>query len=700
VELSATLVRKWVPRAVALVAFATYALAAPAGLFWLDSGELSAAAYQLGSPHPTGFPLFAVGAKAMATLVPFGEIAFRINLFSAVCAALAVFFVARLVVEASKEDVAAICGSAAAGLVLAFGFVFFRQATVAEVYAPNAALMAAALYLLFRVTRDGEARDGLLLAMVIGLGAAAHITFLLVTPVAAVYLIFRLRRGARWPLLAPLLALTVAFGMYTYLPVRSATDKTPTVDWGHPRTAGQLIDHVSAGRPRRAFSGRPAVNSSSGMRSTTPAVIAHNAGTFFGDASDHMGPVALLAMLGGLIWLCARRRSRWIGVALALVVAGDAFYSIWLNPMGLIDLQNGVPFAVAASIAAGVGLAWFARSMGRAAPFAGAVGAVILVVPALLGSAQLGWSASSGDLPRAWAQASLDSAPPRGVALVQNDSTAAGLIYLTTVEGARPDVAVLVRQHLVRDAERTRRVLARSNFELPPGKAALPALLASGRPLLWEVGRDRRPRGRVLQPGIPLARLYPRGREPAGAADDFTAALDAIRPLIAEDSARDRSARRVLAVALNTLGRLAYGRGRSADAAVLFDAAIHVRPNHQSALINRGTVAADQRDFESAALYTERALEIDPNHVKARINAARWRLRLDDDAIAERHLRRAIEVDDQQASAWALLALIDLRSGAFERAYKHLHRAYGIDPRNADVNDIRRQLERPAKAPE
>ena len=56
----------------------------PAG----DSSELIAAARTLGTAHPPGYPLWTLLAAAWGALVPLGSYAFRLNLFSAVTAAL------------------------------------------------------------------------------------------------------------------------------------------------------------------------------------------------------------------------------------------------------------------------------------------------------------------------------------------------------------------------------------------------------------------------------------------------------------------------------------------------------------------------------------------------------------------------------------------------------------------------------------
>ncbi|MBL4637223.1 MAG: DUF2723 domain-containing protein, partial [Kofleriaceae bacterium] len=161
--------QKWLPRCLGLLVFSWYALAASPGFFWFDSAELSASAAGLGSPHPTGFPLYILLGK-LASLFPIGEIAFRLNILSAVCAALAVGGVARLIIKLGKNDWPTIFGAGGGASALALSFLFARQATVTEVYAPTAALLVLTLILFDSVARGANASVGLTLAWVAGLG--------------------------------------------------------------------------------------------------------------------------------------------------------------------------------------------------------------------------------------------------------------------------------------------------------------------------------------------------------------------------------------------------------------------------------------------------------------------------------------------------------------------------------------------------
>ncbi|HWN67200.1 MAG TPA: DUF2723 domain-containing protein [Haliangium sp.] len=697
--------RTWLPRCLAMAAFMLYVMAAPPGFYWLDSAELSAAAVALGVPHPTGFPLYCIVGRA-ASLVPLGELAFRIELVSAVCAALAVFWVTRLVLELCRGDIHALVGAAVAGALLALSAVFLRQATVAEVYAPSAALLAGGLLLLDHVSRGGDARWGLALALVCGLALALHVSAWLIGPAAVALMGVRLYRGARWPLLAPLVALAMAGGAIAYLPVRSASDGAPVLDWGHPARASALLGHLSARGIRSAFDDEIGALDQERLGPRAEALGA--------DIADHVGPLAPLAALLGLVWLARQRRSRWPAAALAVIAAGDVLYALWVNPMGQPDWQNGVPLAVAVSAGAGAGVAWLSRFLRAAGPFAGAVAGVLLVVPPALVSVPAVWPASAPDdgsspamdAPRAWAEAALAATPPRGLALVQYDSTAAGLLYLTEVEHARPDVAVVVRQFLA-DPEYVRAALARGGVDTRGlGQSVDPAgtlawILAQERPVAWELGRDGVPAGMDVRVAAPLVTLAAPAApdsgasagEPASQRSAIAAAVQALARIFAGAGGRDRIARREHARALTALGRTAYGLGDLALAAEVLGRALTVRSAHVPALVNLGVVAAHAGDFDAAVQYTERAVALAPAHVGALVNVTRYLMQIDQDERAQDRIERVLRLDPRHAGAWALAATLDLRAGRRERGLQRLGRALELDPRDADARALQDQLD-------
>src|SRR4051795_1176170 len=78
-------------RAAAVMSAAVLALyvvtLAPTTAMW-DASEYITAAYTLGIPHPPGNPLFVLLCR-VATLLPFGNVAVRVNLLAAASSAIA-----------------------------------------------------------------------------------------------------------------------------------------------------------------------------------------------------------------------------------------------------------------------------------------------------------------------------------------------------------------------------------------------------------------------------------------------------------------------------------------------------------------------------------------------------------------------------------------------------------------------------------
>ena len=76
--------------AAGLICLVIYIITLYPGVGFMDSGELAAAAYTFGVPHPTGYPLFLV-IGFIATHLPLpGSIIYKLNLLSAIEAAAAV----------------------------------------------------------------------------------------------------------------------------------------------------------------------------------------------------------------------------------------------------------------------------------------------------------------------------------------------------------------------------------------------------------------------------------------------------------------------------------------------------------------------------------------------------------------------------------------------------------------------------------
>src|SRR5437870_4670340 len=62
-----------------------------------DSGEFVTAGATLGIPHAPGFPTYTILAKLWSLMVPWGNVGYRVNLFSVFCGALTILIIFGLV---------------------------------------------------------------------------------------------------------------------------------------------------------------------------------------------------------------------------------------------------------------------------------------------------------------------------------------------------------------------------------------------------------------------------------------------------------------------------------------------------------------------------------------------------------------------------------------------------------------------------
>jgi hypothetical protein len=214
----------------------------PGVAFW-DTGELQSVAPLMGTAHPTGFPTYVlIGWLASVVLQPLGEPAFVMNLFSAICVAVAAAITVDLVRRLTGRLVLGI----AAGIGLALMPTAWAMATHAETHTLHLAFVAIILWLLVawddrvRGPDDDDHGDRFLIAAaaVFGLALGNHsLTILLIVPVA-LYVIAVDPAIWRRPRLVlscvGVLALTVLL-VYLELPLRAGPFRAPLV-YGTPAT--------------------------------------------------------------------------------------------------------------------------------------------------------------------------------------------------------------------------------------------------------------------------------------------------------------------------------------------------------------------------------------------------------------------------------------------------------------------------------
>ncbi|MFC2015322.1 DUF2723 domain-containing protein [Chloroflexota bacterium] len=194
-----------------------------------DGGEFQFVPYLLGVAHPTGYPLYNILGWAWTHVVPVGDVAYRMNLFSAFWAALAVgllYPAARALMRQSipgLDPVIRRLVAILAALIFAVTPTFWSQAIIAEVYSLHIVLMVSILYLFLTWGETGKAQFLLLGAGFFGLGLSHHSTTVLLAPALLVYALLVDRRLlSRGRLILGCLALALApLVLYLYIPLRA-----------------------------------------------------------------------------------------------------------------------------------------------------------------------------------------------------------------------------------------------------------------------------------------------------------------------------------------------------------------------------------------------------------------------------------------------------------------------------------------------
>ena len=152
--------------ALAAMLFALYALSAPRTVSHEDDGMFVLSSYFLGIEHPPGYPVF-TWIGHLFTYLPFGSVAYRVHLASALFGALscgALYLCARTLIPGRLPALLAAIG-------LGMSPVFWSQAVIAEVYTLNT------FFFLVLMFMGLQSRDGRLLpwmALVFGLSLSNH----------------------------------------------------------------------------------------------------------------------------------------------------------------------------------------------------------------------------------------------------------------------------------------------------------------------------------------------------------------------------------------------------------------------------------------------------------------------------------------------------------------------------------------------
>ena len=421
----------------ALIAFAVYLRTLEPGVTGLDSAELATGAYTLGIVHPTGYPLYLLLGK-LFILLPIRSVAYRLNLMSAVFAALTVWLLARLIERITHRRWTAWLGAGALG----FSASFWSLAVVAEVYTLHAFLLALLLLLLERWLASDS--DGWLVAaiFVYGLNLTNHVSSILFAPAIAWLVVRRtgFRRTLRLvPKVLPVFLLGLSF--YLYLPLRDM--------------AGVPLNYVRAyyGVDLRTASGLWWMISGKAYRLFAfvydlPGYIGEW-GVFGAQLVRSFTPLGVLLGMLGLGHLLRRRHALAVPSLLVFLLTVAFFAGYGVVDKATMFLAAHLVWALWLAVGAVSALAWLSHILhrlpsGRRVVVRVAQASLLLAV-VLTGCLNFPWMDRSDHYgSEVMARQVLESLEPDAM-VVGTWSSAVVLEYLQVVEGLRPDVEIFNR---------------------------------------------------------------------------------------------------------------------------------------------------------------------------------------------------------------------------------------------------------------
>jgi hypothetical protein len=432
--------------ATGLVALVVFALTAYRTLPGGDSGELIGAVASGGVIHPPGYPLYSLVGSAFLHLP--GSVAFRLNLLSATCDAVAAGLLTFAVGRATSSMPAGVLS----GALFAFCPGVWRYATTAEVFAMNNLFIAALLCLAVRFDRTRDDRVAIAGAFTTGLGLANHQTLLFTAVPIAVWALATPPRPLLRPGRLALLAAAGLLGLTPYLVLPVLASHHAYVSWGAADTWIGFWNHVL----RREY----------GTLRLAPVGVGTDISpwTVLGSCLEHTAGQAgawVLALSALGVGVCGRRawRDRH---GLAMVVLVAPVLCVWVMcALGNLPVEKPLYREIVArfwqqsdlylALFAGVGFAAGAERIGRAIP------RISGLAPALAASSlalvQLGAHYRAQDhhrdtLVQQYGSEILRVAPQGALLVTKGDLITNSVRYLALAEHMRPDVRVVDQELL------------------------------------------------------------------------------------------------------------------------------------------------------------------------------------------------------------------------------------------------------------
>jgi tetratricopeptide (TPR) repeat protein len=626
-----------------------------------DGGEMIRAAFSLGVTHPPGYPLYTLVASLMSHL-PVGDIAFRVNLLSALAAALAcsVFAVtvAGILSAGGVKPRTARVSAWSGAILLGTGPAVWWQAVIAEKYAFNLLMNALVLAVLARILTVRKAAGGMLVlaCLAFGLSMSHHGQTIFLAPALAIAAFIGMKKAPERDRgrMAGFMVVALALGLsikFIYPSVRAAAH--PLHNWNDPSNLIRWLDY---------FSGQPYQHR---MFFWGPADLARRAREYL--SATLPGEVGWAGLALG-VWGTIRlfRGNFWLALALVSAWGAGVFYCINFSLYGIALRTYYMPTFLFYCVAASAGMARLASVVGGrwkrlAVPALAALG-----LWAVYGASSHRFESDRSRHYFAWdfSRSILRSAEPGSLLIAYGDYDLFPLWYTHDIAGVNPKVVLVNANFLPADWAKDERHRIQLMYDGGGKKVAYAEDLLKTRPpypvylsVIFEAVErmDFIPAGAAYRPAWSRAELlgadilgerrkYARWRTLRGLLSrdifrdhntrsmaTYYAYMDYRRGVVLEEQGREDDALRMFRASLGwpdffglgpaaahaSIGQILRKRGRTEEALREYEAAVALQPGWIPGLRALGGFYAGLKRYQDALKTFKMVLAEDPQDQEA-----------------------------------------------------------------------------------
>lgn len=186
-----------------------------------DVGDLQTSVALLDIPHPTGFPTYVLLGKLLISIFPVGEIAWRVNILSAVYSLGALLFLGLFIRSFTKDKYFYLIGITVLGL----SKDFWNYAGIADTHSLSRVFLSILLFVFLILVKKLTSKNVFLFSLLLGLGLGNHLFLLYSLPGFFIwFLILLINRKLQIELkmiLISFLGFFLGISVYLFLPLRT-----------------------------------------------------------------------------------------------------------------------------------------------------------------------------------------------------------------------------------------------------------------------------------------------------------------------------------------------------------------------------------------------------------------------------------------------------------------------------------------------